>query len=494
MDNRERIAELAANARQGNQDAFNELYRLTRDRAYFVAFTITRSEQDALDIVQDSYFKAWQHMDTLQKPEQFTAWLQRITGNTAKDYIKHHSPLLFLEGEEDADDLFDLQEEKDGDYIPDAAMDTAETRRLVMEIVDALPEDQRLCTLMYYYDDIPLGDIAQALGLPQSTVKTRLRLARGKISRGVEALEKNGTKLYGAAPIPLLIWLLRGAAGETSKALPPVILGSTGAGAAVIGGTLAAKIAAGIAAAVIVGGGVTAAVSRLAKQPATEPLTSPAFAFVETLPETQLFSVPSLPVITRAVTLPNAAQSYAQPVIASTGAAKASARTDTPTTTAQSTTQNTNSTSKYVYIAPSTEKLTTTATTTTTTTASAPDTQPPAPQKITKSSNGVILEFLSGVLPADVVFTVAIGGPFDTEIIDPAIDPDYGIITYNMELTLNGQPVQPGGPVTVKLPIPAGTISPPGQLIISHVTSMTSVHEMPVSVQAGTLVFTTTYI
>ncbi|MCL1963463.1 MAG: sigma-70 family RNA polymerase sigma factor, partial [Firmicutes bacterium] len=232
MDNRERIAELAGKARQGNQDAFNELYRLTRDRAYFVALTITRNEQDALDIVQDSYLKAWQSLDNLQKPEQFQAWLNQITGNTAKNYIKHHSPLLFLGSDDDTDGFFDLQEERDGDYIPDAAMDTAETRRLIMDIVDALPEDQRLCVLMYYYEDMGLPEIATALDIPQSTVTSRLHRARRKISDGVEALAKKGTMLYGGAPMSLFVWLLKHLAFESGKNLPPVILGAATAGGA----------------------------------------------------------------------------------------------------------------------------------------------------------------------------------------------------------------------------------------------------------------------
>ncbi|MCL2106267.1 MAG: RNA polymerase sigma factor [Oscillospiraceae bacterium] len=264
MDNQERIAELAQQAAQGSQGAFNELYRLTRDRAYFVAFTITKNEQDALDIVQDSYLKAWRHIGHLRPPWNFGAWIKQISCNTAKDFIKHLKPNIFEPTGETEENPLDLQAEKDSGYIPDAAMDTEETRRLIMDIVDGLPEDQRLCILMYYYNDMEMQEIAAALDIPLGTVQSRLHRAREKISRGVEDLEKKqGVKLYSAAPIPLLMWLLRRAAGETSAKLPPVILGGT---AATAGGILAAitlpKIIAGIAAVVIIGGavaGITAA-------------------------------------------------------------------------------------------------------------------------------------------------------------------------------------------------------------------------------------------
>jgi len=272
----DRLTALAARAAQGDGDAFNELYRLTRDRAYFVAYSVTRSEQDALDILQDSYLKAWQNCAGLKNPAVFTAWLHQIVGNTAKDFIKKRRPQLFepLEGD---DDPLALQPERDAEYIPDAAMDTAETRRLIMGIIDALPEDQRLCVLLYYYDDMPVADIAHSLELQATTVKNRLALARKKISKAVEELERSGkVKLYGAAPIPLLVWLLRSACVP----LPPAILAApaataaaTATSAASVGGTAAAvvlpvKIIAAIAAAVIATGGAVAAVKHLPKAPA----------------------------------------------------------------------------------------------------------------------------------------------------------------------------------------------------------------------------------
>lgn len=261
------MAALVRQAQQGSQEAFNELYRLTRDRAYFVAYSIAKNEQDALDILQDAYLKAWQKLDTLHDPALFSAWFRQITGNTAKNFVKKQQPLLFCGGDESP---LDWQPEQDDDYIPDAAMDVAETRRLIMGIVGDLPEDQRLLILMYYYDDVKLPEIAAALNLPMTTVSNRLYRARKRISDGVENLEKKqGVKLYGAAPIPLLVWLLKHLAAESSKKLPYAILGGS---TAATGGVLAAsllmpKIVAGIAAAVIVAGGVASAARKPARPP-----------------------------------------------------------------------------------------------------------------------------------------------------------------------------------------------------------------------------------
>jgi len=81
-----------------------------------------------------------------------------------------------------------------------------------------------------YTEDGKLADIASSLERPMSTVKARLRYARAKISKGVEALEKSGTALHGAAPVPLVIWFLKNAAVPGATKLRPVILDGAAAG------------------------------------------------------------------------------------------------------------------------------------------------------------------------------------------------------------------------------------------------------------------------
>jgi len=366
MENQERIVALARQAAEGNSQAFNELYLLTRDRAYFVAVSIAKNEEDALDILQESYLKAWQHMDDFRPPWEFTAWFRRITANTAKNYIRQRKPYLFSpDGGEELDPLL-LQEEKDREYIPDAAMDTAETRRLIMGIVDNLPEDQRLCVLMYYYDDLPLADIAAVLDIPEGTVKKRLYLARKKISDGVENLEKNqGTKLYGAAPIPLLIWLLKGAAVESSKILPPMILGGTATAGAATGGIAAGialpKVIAGIAAVAVIGGGTAAGITWAKRQNPViaEPIPVTATQ-VQAAAEPFAFSLPALPGM----------PTQTAPPIANATASTQPTYMNMPTTQAvsQTTTAKNDATAAVTTAQTNTTTVTTAASTTTTTT------------------------------------------------------------------------------------------------------------------------------
>jgi len=411
MDN-EQIARLAQKSAEGDTTAFNELYRLTRDRAYFVALSITKSEDDAMDMLQEAYLKAWQKRDTLKQPERFVSWFNQIAANTARDFLRARKPLLFSERKDGEADLLDWQPEQEEGYIPHAAMDNAETRRLIMEIVGNLPEDLRLVTLLFYYDDMPLADIAVCLELPMSTVKARLRYARAKISRGVEDLEKHGTKLYGAAPIPLLIWLLRGAAAESAKSLPPVILsGSAAAGGAVTGGVFAGvavpKLVAAVVAAAVIGGGATTAAMlhrRANTQPVTEPASIVQSAAYANAAEAPLFTMPAFPLVTSNVTAaepqtqmagstqaPLSDGSTQTPLSAGNASPHVTAATTTKATATTTTAAATTITTMTTTTTTTTKTTTKTKTTTTNTTTSKPPTAPKTsgPKTVVFHGNGV---------------------------------------------------------------------------------------------------------
>lgn len=94
-------------------------------------------------------------------------------------------------------------EDLDQQAVPDAVLDNKETQRLMMELIDALPPEQRMSVLFYYYDEMSVKEIAQAMETTEGTVKSRLNYARKSIKAVVEDLEKRGTKLYSIAPLPL---------------------------------------------------------------------------------------------------------------------------------------------------------------------------------------------------------------------------------------------------------------------------------------------------
>ena len=316
------LKNLVRAARQGDDDACTRLYHLTFVKALGRARSLVRSEQDALDVVQDSYIQAFRSLDSLEKPESFPSWLNQIVTNRCRNLMSRSKALRYevsLTGGEGEERDW---EDENPRFRPDASLDDLETKRLLKEIVDSLPQEQRSCVLLHYFQDLKLSEIARILGVPENTVKSRLHYAKAKIKQGVRELERRGTKLYAAQAIPALRWAMeestRRLAAENAAALLSNIAGvlgwaaaGTAAGAAAgtassagaaggtagaAGGTAAggslltaagAKVAAGVLAAVVAVGGAVS--YRRASAPGSQAQAVPAAGILrEEIPETPL--------------------------------------------------------------------------------------------------------------------------------------------------------------------------------------------------------------
>lgn len=253
---KQRIAELVLEIQGGNSNAFNELYKLTSSRAYFVALQITKNEEDAQDILQDCYIKALEKINTLDKPESFVSWFHQMVANRSKDLLKKKKPSLFEGGEDEA---FEVIPDEDEAFVPEKNLDQTELHGAIMEAIDELSEEKRACVLMMYFEEMSVNEIAQSLEVPVSTVKNRLFTARKDLKN---SFEKRGiTSVYSAAPIGAVIWALTLLSDSVSKtfsgsaASSQVLAGVTAAtagtaataaagGAAAAGTGIAAKVAA----------------------------------------------------------------------------------------------------------------------------------------------------------------------------------------------------------------------------------------------------------
>ena len=144
--------------------------------------------------------------------------------NLAVDFLRKTKPVIFssLPEEENGDAAF---EDDRTENLPDAVIDQQETARLMREILGSLSQAQRVAVIMFYYERMSLHEIAETLQVSENTVKSRLLYARKKIETEVRALEKKGTKLYGLAPVPFLLWLFRNMDGQAAE-IPSTLLQS----------------------------------------------------------------------------------------------------------------------------------------------------------------------------------------------------------------------------------------------------------------------------
>lgn len=223
---------LVQKARENDQEALAEIYKISSPAVYKTIWVLIKDEDTVYDILQDTYVKAFTRLDQLQNPDKLIPWLKMIANNLAKDWLKKSKPVFFTDiygGEELEDIPFEESiEDVRSELNPEMAMDQQEAKRLVMEILDHLPEDQRVVIGMFYYEEMSVKDIAQTLGVSENTVKSRLSYGRKKIKEQVMDLEKRGTKLYSVAPFVFFLYLL-GKADKVSaepmaqKALPDVM-------------------------------------------------------------------------------------------------------------------------------------------------------------------------------------------------------------------------------------------------------------------------------
>ncbi len=199
--------QLIKQAQQGNSDAFTKIYNETIKTAYYVAKRILLDEQAVEDVLQESYIAVYEHLGDY-KAGNFQGWVDTIVANRAKNYLRKKNPILFSQMETEDNAIVEFEEEKI-EFRPEENIDYKETRRLVMNIVDGLSEDQRLTTILFYFEQKSIKEIAMICECSENTVKSRLNYARKKIKEDVLELEKKGTKLYCAPILPFLYWLFR---------------------------------------------------------------------------------------------------------------------------------------------------------------------------------------------------------------------------------------------------------------------------------------------
>ncbi|MGE3620307.1 MAG: RNA polymerase sigma factor [Acidimicrobiia bacterium] len=170
------VAELVAAAKDGDRRAFEDLVRATHAETYTLALRLTGNEEDARDVVQEAYLRAFKGLKRFRGDAQFSTWMYRITANCAATQLgrraRHRHDQL-----DDADPVVDERPAHD----PQAQVDLGELRdRLTEALVDLPPRLRQVVVLRDIYD-LPHEAIAAELGISESAAKVRLHRARKKL-------------------------------------------------------------------------------------------------------------------------------------------------------------------------------------------------------------------------------------------------------------------------------------------------------------------------
>ena len=205
------IKELVLSAKNGNKKAFDKLYELTSNEVWFTCISLLKDEENAKDIMQETYITAFLKLDTLKDEEKFCGWLTAIATNKSKNKLKGK-----VEYQID-DEVLIAETETDELMLPEEYINKAEKRKVLLQIIeDTLSFNQYQVVLMFYFNELSIAEIAQALEISEGTVKSRLNSSRAKMKTAIEDYEnKSGDKLHGVVFVPFFTTIFR----EQAKSL-----------------------------------------------------------------------------------------------------------------------------------------------------------------------------------------------------------------------------------------------------------------------------------
>ena len=205
------IKELVSSAKSGNKKAFDKLYKLTSNDVWFTCVSLLKDEENAKDIMQETYITAFLKLDTLKDEEKFCGWLTAIATNKSKNKLKGK-----VEYQID-DEVLITEAETDELMLPEEYINKAEKRKVLLQIIeDTLSFNQYQVVLMFYFDEMSISEIAQGLEISEGTVKSRLNSSRAKMKTAIEDYEKkSGDKLHGVVVVPFFTTIFK----EEAKSL-----------------------------------------------------------------------------------------------------------------------------------------------------------------------------------------------------------------------------------------------------------------------------------
>ncbi len=175
----------------GDSEVFEVLVLENQKNVFNLALKMTSNEQDALDISQEAFIKAYTRLGDFKGESRFSVWLYRLTYNLCIDFLRKTRrtstiPLNFTDadGDETEMELPDLR------YLPETELEKTELRRAVDEAINSLPPERRQVIILREITGLSYAEIAETLGINEGSVKSRISRARCQLA---EILVTNGT-------------------------------------------------------------------------------------------------------------------------------------------------------------------------------------------------------------------------------------------------------------------------------------------------------------
>ena len=165
--------ELVARSRGGDLDSFNQLVLRWERPIYALAYRVIGREEDARDVAQETFLRAFRALGGFKGEAKFSSWLYRITLNLCRDWIRRERRTPLAQPPEGVD-LVELAGEATPSESLEDLVSRKELGRAVAKAMGNLPDEQRTAIILKEYHGLTFQEIAELLDCPLSTVKTRL--------------------------------------------------------------------------------------------------------------------------------------------------------------------------------------------------------------------------------------------------------------------------------------------------------------------------------
>ena len=188
--------ELVAKSISGDADSFNELVLRWERPIYALAYRTIGREEDARDVCQETFLRAFRALPGFRGQAKFSSWLYRIALNLCRDWIRRERRAPIVQPPEDVDVMELAAASEPSESIEDLVA-RKDLSRAVERAMALLPDEQRTAIVLKEYHGLTFQEIAELLGCPLSTVKTRLyqglTVLRRELAKGEQQRAKKAT-------------------------------------------------------------------------------------------------------------------------------------------------------------------------------------------------------------------------------------------------------------------------------------------------------------
>jgi len=178
---------LIQRAQKGDHDAFAVLVNQHQRYVYNLALRVLKDENEALDLAQETFIRAWTAFPNFRGQSRFRTWLYRIATNLCYNRLPNLRRSLSELGD---DFVEDIPETKTTPTNPARRLESKELREFLQRAVMDLDEHYRVLITLRYHDELTYDEIASTLSLPIGTVKTGLFRAKERLRRAYETYEE----------------------------------------------------------------------------------------------------------------------------------------------------------------------------------------------------------------------------------------------------------------------------------------------------------------